>query len=94
MSMSTHVVGIRPPDANWLKHKKVWDACEAAGVAIPRATMDFFDGVEPDDAGVLLDDDKLNDAVTEWKDEYRSGFEVEIEKLPAGVKRLRFYNSW
>lgn len=96
MSMSTHVVGIKPPDEDWKKHKAVWDACTKAGVDIPDATLDFFDGEAPDNAGVIVEFDRpgMTTFVSEWSDDSASGFEVDIEKLPKGIKVLRFYNSW
>lgn len=95
MGMSTHVVGIRPPDDDFKKHKAVYDACEAAGVSVPKETHDFFnlDEVnEPDEAGVIVNLPK--GAESEYDSDMRQGIEVDLEKLPAGVKRLRFYNSW
>lgn len=92
MGMSTHVVGVRPPDDAWKKHKAVWDACMEANVPVPKATLDFFEGEDPDDAGVLAE--LSMDVAVEWSDGGSAGFEVHIEKLPEGVKRLRFYNSW
>lgn len=32
MSMSTSIQGFKPADSKWLAMKKVWDACEKAGV--------------------------------------------------------------
>ena len=32
MGMSTHIVGFRPADEAWNKHKKVWDTCVGAGL--------------------------------------------------------------
>jgi hypothetical protein len=93
MSMSTPVVGIRPPDDAWKAHKAVWDACIKAGVDVPRKTLDFFEGESPDDAGVLVGIDD-GPAVSEWQDDCSQGFEVDISSLPEGIKRIRFYNSW
>lgn len=55
MSMSTHVVGIVPPDDDWKKMKQVYDACVAANIDVPDNVWDFFNNEEPDDAGVLID---------------------------------------
>lgn len=92
MSMSTHVVGIKPPDDDWRKQKAVWDACEKASVPIPKKTLDFFDGENPDDAGVIVDLDMH--LVQKYKDDSREGYEVDVEKLPKDIKIIRFYNSW
>jgi hypothetical protein len=29
-----------------------------------------------------------------WSDDSRSGFEVEVSKIPSWIKKIRFYNSW
>ena len=60
MSMSTHVIGFKPPNAKWKKMKKAWDACVAANVGLPLEVDEFFDGSVPDDNGVevrLKDED-------------------------------------
>lgn len=94
MGMSTNVVGIRPPDDDFKKHKAVYEACKTAGVSIPKETHVFFnlDESEPDEAGVIVEIPE--DAQFEWGNDFASGIEVDLKKLPAGVKRLRFYNSW
>lgn len=92
MGMSTHVIGFRPVDDVWRKHEAVWKACKAAGVDPPAATRDFFDDQEPDDTGIEVN---LGDAEREWDDgDMRAGIEVDLTKVPANVKVLRFYNSW
>jgi len=93
MSMSTHIVGFRPPDEKWNKMKATWLACENAGVPIPKEVEAFFNYVAPGDRpGAEVE---IKAAMREWKDEYdRQGFEVDITKLPPDVKVLRFYNSW
>ncbi len=93
MSMSTHVVGIRPPDQTFKKMKAAWDACKAAGVAPPKAVVDFFNDETPDEAGVQID---IDCAAEEWNSDQlcASGIEVDINKLPLGVKIIRFYNSY
>lgn len=101
MGMSSHVVAIRPPDEDWRRLKAVWDACEAAGVAPPQVVKDFFGGEAPDPRGVLVENDweasrRSPDErwVEEWSSDNGSGFEVRIDKLPPGVKVVRFFNAW
>jgi len=88
--MSTNVVGFIPPDDNWKKMKKIWDTCKEMNIEPPIEVLDFFDGSQPDDNGkeVGLPIDKWNDDMS------RSGFELEIDKIPENVKIIRFYNSW
>jgi hypothetical protein len=92
MGMSTHVVGIRPPDEKWKRMKGVWKACVAADTPIPNEVLDFFDDEEPDEAGVILDLDER--CCEEWSDEHRSGYEIDLALLPDDVTKIRFYNSW
>jgi hypothetical protein len=96
--MSTHVVGIKPPDEKWRQMKAVYDACIEAEVEIPEEVREFFEHDTPDDAGVVidLDDDYApSPAVSKWSDgKERSGFEVKLEELPEGIKIIRFYNAW
>lgn len=94
--MSTHVIGIKPPNEQWEHMKAVYDACHLAGVMVPTEVDDFFNGETPDPLGVIVEIEKL-DAVTEWIDqEYgsASGFEVDLSKLPKDITVLRFFNSW
>ncbi len=95
MSMSTHVIGFRPPDETWQRMKAVYDACMSAGVPVPSEVMSFFDGDRPDPAGVEV---RLEgtDAVREFVDGDRSeqGFEVLVDRLPRGLNVIRFYTSW
>lgn len=90
MSMSTYVVGIKPPDDKWKKMKAVYDACKNAGIETPDEVDEFFNYEIPDQAGVVVEIDELR----EWEEDTSDGYEIDIEKLPKDVKVLRFYNSW
>jgi len=99
MSMSTHVVGFIPPDAKWRAMRDARDACLAAGVPVPEEVEDFFGGEEPDPCGREVDLTGLQIApgVSEWSDDYRQGYQVDLAELMAAhpnVKVVRFYNSW
>lgn len=91
--MSTHGVGFVPPDDKWRAMKAVWDAAQAAEIPIPSEVMDFFDGYEPDPAGV-----NVTVPVRNWTHpdpRYAAqGFELDVSDIPPHVKTLRFYNSW
>lgn len=91
MSMSTHVVGFRKADEQWKKMKTVFDACVAADATVPDEVCKFFDYEYPGDKpGMEID---LKEACTEWGDEFRAGYEIDITKLPEGVRYIRMYNS-
>lgn len=92
MGMSTFVVGYRPADEIWNKMKKVWDACEDLGVPPPSEVENYFDGEAPGDKpGMEID---LGDASKEWSNDYSQGYEIDVTKLPEGVRYIRFKNSW
>ncbi len=93
MSMSTHVVGIRPATEEFKKMKDVWNACMAAGVPIPDVVLTFFTDARQNDGrlATVLD---AHECVTKWAEGANAGLEVDLEKLPKGTKILRFYNSW
>lgn len=91
MGMSTYVVGFAPPDDKWKKMKKVYDACEKAGLEIPDEVDDFFNGEPPDDAGVEVD---LREFLREHLRDGQDGFEIDIADIPKQVKTIRFINSY
>jgi hypothetical protein len=92
MGMSTHVVGFREPDATWDKMMAVYQACKMANIGIPDEVDAFFEGEDPTDLrGKTV---KLGDACVPWRDDCREGFEVDLTKLPKGLRHIRFYNSW
>lgn len=93
MGMSTYVVGIVPADTKFLKMKAIWELCEENDVEIPAEVVNFFNDERPDDKGVRIDLEDT-DAVSEYQEDSREGFEVVIDKLPKDVKIIRFYNSW
>lgn len=93
MSMSTHVVGCKPPDERWEQMKAIWDACASAQVDIPDEVEDFFEGTPPDVAGVRINL-KNTPAAVEWTGDMAGGWEIYIDKLPKDVKIVRVYNSY
>lgn len=100
MGMSTHIVGVKPPDEKWKRMKKVWDACKAADISIPDEVVEFFNNEEPDDKGIVIDfgssysGQKTNPCVRKWSEDTSSGFEVDLKLVPHDVTIIRFYNSW
>lgn len=96
MSMSTHVVGFKPPDEKWKRMKAAYDACVAAGLGPPQEVWDFFNGEAPDEGGVVVPEEQLEScgAIREYSAESCGGYEILIDKLPEGVKVVRVYNSF
>ena len=91
MSMSTHLIGIIPPNDMWKNMKAIWDSCEVANIKIPSEVLAFFDDTPPDDAGVMID---LETIAKPYHTDSAEGFELDVDKIPKHVKTIRFYNSW
>lgn len=93
MSMSMHIVGIKPPDDLWKKMRNIWHACDVASVSLPEEVRKFFENGNPDPSGVLVDLDEA-DCVTKYDVVGKTGLEVDLNKLPRNITILRFYNGW
>lgn len=98
MGMSTHIRGFIPDtDPEYQKHKKVLLVCDEADVELPRETAEYFGSKYPDPE---ILEEKLEVELVEGQhyEEYRAemseGFEVDLTKLPKGVTKIRFYNSY
>ncbi len=71
--------------------KGIWEACDAAKVSIPKEVLDFFDGGPPSDKpGAEIE---VKAAIKKWNSKDGSGYEVDLDKLPKGVRFLRCYLS-
>lgn len=94
MSMCSYVVGIAPPDDEWRRMKAVYDSCRVAGVGVPQEVIEFFNGEQPDDKGVIIRLNGHESTKPIFENNPESGFEVDVSKLPSHVKIIRFVNSW
>jgi hypothetical protein len=100
MGMSTHIKAFIPDtDPEYQKHKKVAQTCIEAGVSLPEETAKYFnctpntywDGIIEQKLETRL---KLGEHYTEYRADMCEGFEIDLAKLPEGVTRIRFYNSY
>ncbi len=94
MSMSTHVVGIIPPDEKFNQMKKVWDTCEEAGISIPDEVIDFFGNERPDVKGMTFYIGEGDTGISKCGNEHEEGYEIDISKLDPKFKLIRVVNSW
>ncbi len=94
MSMSTHVEAFAPPDDKWKKMKAVWDSCQKAGIVLPIEVEVYFNGEEPDEAGVKIELKDDHPAISEYSADSASGYEIDLTKLPAHIKIIRVVNSY
>jgi hypothetical protein len=92
MGMSTHLLGFKEPDEKWKAMEAVRDSCKAAGINPPEEVSKYFEWDTPDDRGVEVKVE-CTDCCQELGDDHRSGFEVELRKLPDDLTYIRFYNS-
>ncbi len=103
MGMSTHVVGFVPPDDEWECKVAALAACRKAGVEPPEE-LEIFLGLDPGEGQIpdsngreIYLDDGNSKAITEWRDEMREGYEIDLAQLAVEqpeVKVVRVYNSW
>jgi hypothetical protein len=82
MSMSLYVVGIRPVDDKWKQMKTIKDACESAGIEVPKKVSEYFDWEEPNENGVVVDVRDSCVERTEWS------YLLDISKLPSDVTMI------
>lgn len=101
MGMSTCVVGVRDLDGAFAKMLSAKLACEAAGVGYPPEVDAYFtvDGCvsSGEDESYLreqMETIDIDGAVSKCGGEMQDGFQVDLSKLPNGVKSVRFVNSW
>lgn len=99
MSSSIHAFGLR--DGTSLEHRRktgVLLACQEAGVSLPAELADYFrvagrglEHVHPDDALLVELDSSV---VTPYDGKWQKGLDVNLDRLPQGIKTIRFYNAW
>ncbi len=94
MGMSTSIYGYRPADEQWRKMKAAWDACKLAGVDPPLEVNKFFDFEDPRDRPGMEVKIERTEAVQEIEDANGDCWQVDVTKLPEGVRFIRFRNSW
>jgi DNA helicase HerA-like ATPase len=96
MGMSSHVTGVRDLDGKFAKMMEAKLACEAAGVGYPDEVKEYFK--YPEESAEYLkremEEVQLWGSVTEYSRDATDGFEVDLSKLPEGVKSIRFENSY
>lgn len=96
MSMSTHIVGFKPPDETWKNMKAIYDACTNAGMDPPDKVVRYFNGSKPDEHGVTVEIEELekDGAVEKYMADMKDGYEIYLDKIPKDIKVIRVYNSY
>lgn len=96
MDMSMRIIGFRQPNDEWQLMKAAWDACRNAGVTIPPGVVKFFGGQAPGESpgeAVDIDIASQHQKVSDGECRGLDIWDVDLSKLPSGVKVLRFSYS-
>ena len=93
MGMSTSVVLLRSKeDPTYKEYLGVLLACKGAGIDPPKVVDEYFGGYGIDNDPETPLEITFEPRIWETKD--ATGYEIDIDSLPAGVKTIRFFNSW
>lgn len=95
MGMSTHVTAFTSPtNTEYQKHAKVLKVCLEAGLKqLPPETAEYF-GASYVDESLLEEKLEVTIKTHEFDGDMVDGYEVYIKDIPAGVEKIRFYNSY
>ena len=94
MGMSTRIKAYVPDtDREYQKHKEVYLVCLKAGVSLPKETEEYFKGCDRPEEKLEVELVK-GEHYQIYRQDMNDGFEVELDKLPEGVTKIRFYNSY
>ena len=97
MSLSLWVSAVIPADEKYNKMLAIWNACKEIDVRPPDEVIDFFDDASiPNSDGYETEypdcSSDLPDYIKHWNDKIdRSGFEIDVEKIPEKIKFIRCY---
>jgi len=86
MSVSYNVYGIKPADERWLTFMRArWNKCTELDIKIPKEVINFFEGKRPDKDGRHVKIPCISYTI-----DYGDGFEVDLNKVPYNVEKIRF----
>ena len=100
MSMYTYFELGKPVDKKYQDYKKVWAACEAAGIDIPDEVVNYFGDEAPDGKGIwnqVKEDREGNldcEAISFNGRDGQDAWIVDLRKLPEDIKLIKFVNSY
>jgi hypothetical protein len=86
MSVSISLYGIIPKDEKYEKMKAVWDTCKDADIPIPEEVNEFFDWQDPCELKTTI---SLYGCECYKYNYDNETTDIEIDKLPKGVKIIR-----
>src|SRR4029079_17217696 len=76
-------------DEDYQRKVEAYWTCKKAGISIPAELMELFHGGDPDP--VVGGPDVQDLEGVRYEEEGRKVFEIDITKLPAGTRFVRFY---
>lgn len=96
MGMSTTIVGTRELDDDFKKLLKVKKACDDAGMNYPRELYDVLKYPEEKEEYLRREYESVNIdcAIKQYSEDATDVFEIDLSKLPKGVKKIKFRNSY
>lgn len=98
MGMTSRIRAFIPDtDETYQRHKKVLLVCLETNIGLPKETSEYFGCNYADES--LLEEKleislKMGTHFEEYSADMTEGFEVDLTKLPQGVTKLRFENSY
>lgn len=90
MGMCFYAEGIIPADDKFRKMYNIYKECDAVGIPAPKEVLDFFNGEEPCDAGIVIRLAEVSTFTTECSE----GILLDVDKIPKDVKTVRFVNLY
>jgi hypothetical protein len=90
MGMNVYALGFGTQTAQWKKSVRKYKELEYEGKDIPNELENFLGCDDPDETGPPME---LGKCKSDWSDESTWGIEIDVSKIPEGVKTIRFVVS-
>jgi hypothetical protein len=98
MGMCSYVKGVRDLDGKFKQMIDVKCACEAADIEYPQAVKNYFNECDPgcdvEDLRREMAEVDIDEACSEDFYDATAAYVVDISKLPEGITKIKFINSW
>lgn len=94
MSTFSYVQGVVPKDEKYLKMEKIYDDCTSLGIKAPDEVLSYLDALgESCESGLLTE---LPEGVVKQCGDMEGCdvWEIDIEKVPKDIKKIRFITSY
>lgn len=88
MGMSTHVIGLKPPNDKHKKMLEVYKNCRDLNIVVPEEVKIYFYQCEPREEEVTIDIPNK-----EWSENTSQVIEINLDEIDKDIRIIRFYNS-